>query len=101
MNRRRLLMIGGLALAVGLLVSYAVYNQLRNFAGSSSNAAGVPVVVAANDIDVGAKLAAKDVRVVNLPPTAVPPGAFSSPAKVLNRGAICLSAKANSFSPAN
>jgi pilus assembly protein CpaB len=88
MNRRRLLMIGGLALAVGLLVSYAVYNQLRNFAGSSSNAASVPVLVAANDIDVGAKLAAKDVRVVNLPPTAVPPGAFSSPAKVLNRGAV-------------
>ena len=88
MNRRRLLMIGGLALAVGLLVSYAVYNQLRNFAGSSSNVASVPVLVAANDIDVGAKLAAKDVRVVNLPPTAVPPGAFSSPAKVLNRGAV-------------
>jgi pilus assembly protein CpaB len=88
MNRRRLLMIGGLALAVGLLVSYAVYNQLRNFASSGSNAAGVPVVVAANDIEVGAKLAPKDVRVVNLPPTAIPPGAFSSPAKVLNRGAI-------------
>jgi pilus assembly protein CpaB len=88
MNRRRLLMIGGLALAVGLLVSYAVYNQLRNFAGSSSNSAGVPVVVAANDIDVGAKLAAKDVRVVSLPPTAVPPGAFSNSTKVLNRGAI-------------
>jgi pilus assembly protein CpaB len=88
MNRRRLLMIGGLALAVGLLVSYAVYNQLRNFAGSSSNSAGVAVVVAANDIDVGAKLASKDVRVVNLPPSAIPPGAFSNPAKVLNRGAI-------------
>ena len=88
MNRRRLLMIGGLALAVGLLVSYAVYNQLRNFAGSNSNSASVAVVVAANDIDVGAKLAAKDVRVVNLPPTAIPPGAFSNPAKVLNRGAI-------------
>jgi pilus assembly protein CpaB len=88
MNRRRLLMIGGLALAVGLLVSYAVYNQLRNFAGAGSNAAGVAVVVAANDIDVGAKLAAKDLRVVNVPPSAVPPGAFSNPAKVLNRGAI-------------
>ena len=81
MNRRRLLMIGGLALAVGLLVSYAVYNQLRNFAGSSSNAAGVAVVVAASDIDVGAKLAAKDVRVVNVPPAAILLAHFPIPRK--------------------
>ena len=73
MNRSRLLMIGGLALAVGLLVSFTVYDRLRNVAGSNSNAAGVPVVVAADDIQVGAKLEAHDVRVVNLPPSAVPP----------------------------
>ena len=88
MNRSRLLMIGGLALAVGLLVSFTVYDRLRNVAGSNSNAAGVPVVVAADDIQVGAKLEAHDVRVVNLPPSAVPPGAFSVASKVLGRGAI-------------
>ena len=88
MNRSRLLMIGGLALAVGLLVSFTVYNRLRAFAGSNSNAGGVPVVVAADDIQVGAKLEAHDVRVVTLPPSAVPPGAFSAPSKVLGRGAI-------------
>ncbi|MGA2355482.1 MAG: Flp pilus assembly protein CpaB [Terriglobales bacterium] len=88
MNRRRLLIIGGFALALGLLVSYAVYNQLRSLAGSNSSAAGVPVLVAANDIEVGAKLATKDVRILNLPAAAIPPGAFSNPAKVLNRGAI-------------
>jgi pilus assembly protein CpaB len=88
MNRSRLLMIGGLALAIGLLVSFTVYDRLRNVAGSNSNAAGVPVVVAADDIQVGAKLEAHDVRVVNLPPSAVPPGAFSVASKVLGRGAI-------------
>src|ERR1700676_1180902 len=88
MNRSRLLMIGGLALAVGLLVSYTVYNRLRTFAGSSNNERGLPVVMAADDIQVGAKLEAHDVRVVTLPQSAVPPGAFSGTSQVLGRGAI-------------
>jgi pilus assembly protein CpaB len=88
MNRSRLLMIGGLALAVGLLVSYTVYNRLRTFAGSSNNERGVPVVMAADDIQVGAKLEARDVHVVTLPQSAVPPGAFSGTSQVLGRGAI-------------
>ena len=88
MNRSRLLMIGGLALAVGLLVSYTVYNRLRSFAGSSNNERGVPVVMAADDIQVGTKLEAHDVRVVTLPQSAVPPGAFSGTSQVLGRGAI-------------
>ncbi len=86
MNRSRLLMIGGLALAIGLLVSYTVYTKLRTSA--SDNANGVPVVVAAGDIQVGAKLAATDVRVIAIPSSAVPPGAFSTAAKVIGRGAI-------------
>jgi len=88
MNRSRLLMIGGLALAVGLLVSFFVYNRLRTFAGSSPNEIGAPVVVAAGDIQPGAKLEGRDVRVVTLPQSAVPPGAFSATTKVLGRGAI-------------
>ena len=88
MNRSRLLMIGGLALAVGLLVAFTVYNRLRTFAGASNNMGGVPVVVAADDIQVGAKVQAQDVLVVTIPPAAVPPGAFSATSKVLGRGAV-------------
>jgi pilus assembly protein CpaB len=88
MNRSRLLMIGGLALAVGLLVSYSVYSRLRNSAGSNSNERGVRVVVAADDVQVGVKLDAHDVRVITLPQSAAPPGAFSEPSKVLGRGAV-------------
>src|SRR5258708_10650584 len=87
MNRRRLLMIGGLALAVGLLVSYTVYNRLRTFAGASNNEPGAAVVIAANDIQVGAKLESHDVRVVTLPQSAVPPRAYSAPSPVFGRGA--------------
>src|SRR5271165_3620775 len=88
MNRSRLLMIGGLALAIGLLVSYTVYDRLRTVAVANTIANGVPVVVAAADIQVGAKVKANDVRVITLPQSAIPPGAFSSPGKVLDRGAV-------------
>ena len=88
MNRSRLLMIGGLALAIGLLVSYTVYTRLRTLTGSSNHENGAQVVVAADDIQVGAKLEAHDVRTITLPQSAVPPGAFSATSKVLGRGAI-------------
>jgi pilus assembly protein CpaB len=88
MNRSRLLMIGGLALAIGLLVSYAVYIQMQTAAGKTNNTAGKQVLVAADDIQVGTKLAATDVTTITIPPAAVPPGAFSVPAKVIGRGAI-------------
>jgi len=88
MNRSRLLMIGGLALAIGLLVSFSVYNRLRATANQNSNAITVPVVVAAGDIEIGAKLKASDVHTVSLPPSSIPPGAFSTPSKVLGRGAV-------------
>ncbi|MFZ1129847.1 MAG: Flp pilus assembly protein CpaB, partial [Terriglobales bacterium] len=65
-----------------------VYNYLRNSAVSRGNEPGVPVVVAADDIQVGTKLDTHDVRVVTLPQSAVPPGAYSAPSKVLGRGAV-------------
>lgn len=88
MNRSRLLMIGGLALAVGLLVAFSVYTRLRNISGSDANERGIPVVVAANDIAVGAKLSASDVTTVMIPQSAVPPNAFLDKTKPVGRGAI-------------
>jgi pilus assembly protein CpaB len=88
MNRSRLLMIGGLALAVGLLVAFTVYNRLRNFAGSNSNEPSVAVVVAGDDIPVGTKLEPRDVAVVRIPQSAAPPGFFSDGGKLIGRGAI-------------
>jgi pilus assembly protein CpaB len=87
MNRGRLLMIGGLALAVGLLVAFTVYGRLRT-SSTNSNERGIRVLVAANDIQIGAKLAGRDVTSVTIPQSAVPPGAYSDPSKVVGRGAV-------------
>ena len=87
MNRSRLLLIGGLAIAVGLLVSASVYNKLRAGLGAS-NEPGVNVVVAADDLQVGTKLGDNDVRILRFPQSTVPPGAYGSKDKVLNRGVI-------------
>jgi pilus assembly protein CpaB len=87
MNRSRLLMIGALALAVGLLVSYTVYNRMRTLTGAG-NEPVVPVVVAATDIAVGARLDDRDLRVVALPQSSVPPGAYSRISQVHTRGVI-------------
>jgi pilus assembly protein CpaB len=87
MNRGRLLMIGGLALAVGLLVSYSVYNRLRTSAGGLREP-GVEVVVAANDIQIGAKLGDSDIRMLSFPQSTIPPGAYTRKSQVLNRGVV-------------
>jgi pilus assembly protein CpaB len=87
MNRSRLLMIGGLALALGLLVSYTVYNRLRTSAGSS-NEPGIEVVVAVNDIQVGAKLEDRDIRLARFPQSNLPPGAFTKKSQVTGRGVV-------------
>ena len=97
MNRSRLLMIGGLALAVGLLVSFSVYNRLRSLAGSNSNERGIRVIVAAHDILVGTKLDTPDLASITIPESAVPPGAYYRLTKVLDAAPCCPWAKANSF----
>lgn len=87
MNRSRLLMIGGLALAVGLLVSFQAFNWLKAHSGGN-NERSVQVVVAANEIQVGSKLADRDVRLATFPVSSVPPGAYSRKSQVIGRGAV-------------
>jgi len=79
-------MIGGLALAVGLLVSYYVFNQLKAKTGSSQQM--VQVVVAASDIQIGSKLGDRDVTLATFPPASVPPGAYARVSQVRQRGVI-------------
>jgi pilus assembly protein CpaB len=87
MNRTRLLMIGALALALGGLVSLLVYKNLQG-KGSASNEPGSDVIVAANDIQVGARIEEHDVRIAKFPSSGLPGGAYTKRSQVMGRGVI-------------
>jgi pilus assembly protein CpaB len=87
MNRTRLLMIGAVALALGAFVSLLVYKNLQG-TGPSNGEAGADVIVAADDIQVGARIEEHDVRIVKYPASALPAGTYGARSKVMGRGVI-------------
>src|SRR3989442_12836958 len=98
MNRTRLLMIGALALALGAFVSLFVYKNLQSKNGANEQG-GTDVLVAANDIQVGAKVEVHDVRAAKFPPTDLPQGAYTKPSQVLGRGVVVPIAKGEFILP--
>ena len=92
MNRSRLLLIGIVALALGAFVSFTVYRNLQSRTGSDT-APGVDVVIAAGDIQVGAKIEDKDVKVVRFPSGDLPPSCFHLKSSVVGRGVVLPIAK--------
>ena len=85
MNRTRLLMIGIFALALGFLASAYVYKTLQGRGGSD---AGLEVMVAANDLQVGSRVEAGDVKIIRIPAADLPPGAPRRRSDVLGHGVI-------------
>src|ERR1700722_5110068 len=86
MNRTRLLMIGALALALGAFVSLLVYKNLQGRGPVIE--AGADVVVAADDIQVGARVEDHDIRIARFPAGGLPGGAYIKKSQVLGRGVI-------------
>ena len=87
MNRTRLLMIGVLALALGLFAALSVYKNLQ----SGSRGGGEPmadVIVAANDLQVGAKVTDQDIKIIKIPAADLPPGAPRKRPEVVGHGVI-------------
>lgn len=87
MNRSRLLMIGVLALALGLLTSVYVYKTLQSKSGGGGEP-GVDVMVAANDLPVGARVEERDIRIIRIPASDLPPGAPRKRSDVMGHGVI-------------
>src|SRR5690348_14727246 len=87
MNRTRLLMIGTIALVLGFIASYQVYRTL-NARSAAPAAAGADVVVAADDLPVGAKIEDRDVKVVRFPSSDLPANHFRAKPQVIGRGVI-------------
>src|ERR1700733_9898482 len=87
MNRTRLLLIGILALALGLVASVYVYRNLQVKSGPGSDS-GVDVIVAADDLQVGARVEERDIKIIRIPAADLPPGAPRRRSDVLGHGVI-------------
>jgi pilus assembly protein CpaB len=98
MNRTRLLMIGVLALALGFLASVYVYRNLQAKSGANVDA-GVDVIVAANDLQVGAKVEEHDIKIIKIPAADLPPGAPRRRRDVIGHGVTLPIAKGEFILP--
>src|SRR5208282_2287435 len=98
MNRTRLLMIGAVALALGAFVSLFVYKNLVG-RGPATVEAGADVVVAADDIQVGARVEEHDVHIARFPASGLPTGAYTKRSQVMGRGVIIPIAKGEFILP--
>src|SRR6202521_2519460 len=92
MNRTRLLMIGVVALALGALVSVVVYRNSLSRGGGQMEP-GVDVMVAAEDLQVGARVEERDIKIIKIPASDIPPTAPRRKADVLDHGVILPIAK--------
>src|SRR6266581_732067 len=86
MNRTRLLMIGALALAAGFLAAVYVYKDLQSKGGHTDD--DTEVMVAANDLQVGARVEERDVKIIRIPGANLPPGAPRKRSDVIGHGVI-------------
>jgi pilus assembly protein CpaB len=74
-------------LALGAVVALVVFKKLQSGASSNSEP-GADVIVAADDIQVGARIGEHDIRTVRYPASALPPGFYSKRSQVLGLGVI-------------
>jgi pilus assembly protein CpaB len=81
------LMIGAVALALGFLVSMLVYRNLQSRTGGNSES-GIDVIVAADDLQVGARVEEHDIKIIKIPAADLPPGAPRRRSDVLGHGVI-------------
>jgi pilus assembly protein CpaB len=87
MNRKRLLIIGFLALVLGAFVSHSVYRMLQPWTAVPARP-GVDVVVAARDLQVGIKVEDEDVKIAKFHADDLPPNCFHDKSKVVGRGVL-------------
>ena len=99
MNRSRLLMIGVVALAAGLLPALYIYKNLQSRTGPPPDMA--QVMVAANDLQVGARVEDRDIKVISITSSDMPPGAPRKKADVIGRGVIIPIPKGDFILPHN
>ncbi len=89
MARIRIFVVLALALVAGGTFAYGTYQYMQKT--PVQQAAGFQtrsVMVASADLDMGAALKREDIRVIQWPADAVPPGSFENPDDLVGRGLI-------------
>jgi pilus assembly protein CpaB len=91
MARIRVFIVLALAVAAGGTFAYGTYQYMQNAPKGSAASASIPtssVLVAAQDLQIGAAIRQEDLRAVQWPSNAVPAGSFSKPEDLIGRGLI-------------
>src|SRR5215467_2912545 len=98
MNRTRLLMIGILALALGTFAGLFALKSMQAKAGLAAPA-GIDVMVAATDLQVGAKVEERDIKIIKISPADLPAGAPRKKSDVVGHGVILPIGRGEFFLP--
>jgi pilus assembly protein CpaB len=91
MGRVRIFIVLALAVTAGAVFAFGTYNYVQNATRPSTNGPAMPtqnVVVAVNDLDVGAEIKPEDVKVIRWPKDSVPAQAMTDPKEAIGRGVI-------------
>jgi pilus assembly protein CpaB len=88
MGRIRVFLVLALAVTAGGVFAFGTYNYVNNLPKGSTAMPTQQVVVAANDLDVGAEITREDIRVIDWPKGSVPAQAITDPKDVIGRGLV-------------
>jgi pilus assembly protein CpaB len=91
MARIRVFIVLALAVAAGGTFAYGTYQYIQNVPKNSPTSSALPtsaVIVAAQDLQIGAAIRQEDLRAIQWPSNAVPAGAFGKPEDLIGRGLI-------------
>ncbi len=91
MGRVRIFIVLALAVTAGGVFAVGTYNYVQKVSQPTAGGPAMPtqpVVVAVNDLDVGAEIRAEDVKVIKWPKDSVPAQAMSDPKEAIGRGVI-------------
>ncbi|MCC7416576.1 MAG: Flp pilus assembly protein CpaB [Acidobacteria bacterium] len=88
MTRIRLFIVLVLAIGAGGVFAFATYNYVQKIPAKTVTIPTKAVVVAAEDLEVGAEITQGDVRVIEWPASAAPSTAISDPKEVVGRGLV-------------
>jgi pilus assembly protein CpaB len=86
--RNRIFAVLAIAVLAGGGLAYGTYNMMSNQPVQVTQAKTQPVVIATNDLSLGAELKAEDLKVALYPQGQAPEGAFVKVEEIVGRGVI-------------